>query len=103
MKYDLAGDLSKDRFVLSGIHDVSAHLGCKTWGIRGPRPSPGCISMYMDLVATVVLGSDRRTGSAAYIAWIGFGYYAFHFWILHAALEDFEAYRSYPRGAGRLS
>ena len=35
VKDDLVGDLAKDRGGLSGLRNVSVHLGCETWGSRG--------------------------------------------------------------------
>ena len=52
LKDDLVGDLKKVWGCLGDLRDL-VHVGCETWGSRGPRPAPMWRSGGSALVATL--------------------------------------------------
>ena len=92
-KYDLVGNLIKDRGGLDGLCNVSVHFGRDHWGSRGAWPPPRRRSASSALVATFVWQTDIRTRLIGCHTCTFLGTNAFHTWLVRAALAGFEGSR----------
>ena len=78
MKDDLMGDLEKDQGGLSGLRNVSVHLGSETWGSRGLWPPPRWRGASRDLVETFFQRAAIHIVSAGLPVWTLLGPSEFH-------------------------
>ena len=99
VKYDLVGNLAKDKDGLGGLRDVSVHIGHEHWGSRGPQTPPSWRSDTRSLFETVVQGEARRTISASLPACTFLGPSAFNALPVYISLAVCEASRSVPGGS----
>ena len=96
MKNYLVGDMSKNWGGLGGPCGASVHVGCGTWGSRGPRTPPKWRSSSRSLVKTAIQGAYSRTSSTSLPTQICLVPSVFHAQPVRSALAGCEASRSVP-------